>query len=40
MTGLKLASRSFAHKRAVKKALRDSSNSGWWRRMLARIRRN
>jgi hypothetical protein len=39
VAGLKLASRSFAHKRAMKKALRDPSKSGWWRRMLARIDR-
>jgi len=40
LAGLKLASRSFAHKRAFKAAALKSSRSGWWTRILKRVLRS
>ena len=38
-TGLEMASRSFARKRASKQAASASSASGWWPRMLTNLSR-
>jgi hypothetical protein len=40
IAGLKLASRSFAHKRASKAAVLKSSRFGWWTRILASFPRS
>jgi len=39
VTGLQMASRGFARKRAAKQAASDSSASGWWLRILTRFSR-
>jgi hypothetical protein len=38
-TGLEMASRSFARKRAYKQAASTSSDSGWWHRILTSLSR-
>jgi hypothetical protein len=38
-TGLEMASRSFARKRASKQAASASSDSGWWLRILTNVSR-
>jgi hypothetical protein len=39
LTGLQMASRSFARKRAAKQAASDSSASGWWLRIITSFTR-